>query len=182
MLPKMKIRVFKGKIYTVNQAASWAECAAVVDGRFDFVGSKEQFESEYQPLHPQEEFEFVEEENDTLILPGFQDSHIHALTGCKQELGCNLSKAQNLQEALEILRQYCQDNQSIPWIEGSQWASYWFSSCHESHKGDNQLASLGPFARQIDEVVSDRPVTLLRWDGHSLWANKIAIQAAGITK
>lgn len=104
------------------------------------------------------------------LLPGLIDAHGHVL-----ELGYALTQAdltgtQSLDEALARVKDYARSHPDARWIIGGGW---------------NQVIwKLGrfPTARELDAVVSDRPVWLSRVDGHAAWANTAAMKLAGITR
>lgn len=102
-----------------------------------------------------------------LLVPGFQDAHIHPAGGGTELLQCNLSEAENAQEAVAAIAAYAAANPELPWIQGGGWSM-------DHYAGGAPLASL------IDAVVPDRPVMLASRDHHSIWANSHALEMAGI--
>ena len=102
-----------------------------------------------------------------LLAPGFQDSHIHPTGGGTELLQCNLSEADNAEEAVALIAAYAEANPDVAWIQGAGWSM-------DHYEGGAPLASL------IDAVVSDRPVSLSSRDHHSMWANSAAFRAAGV--
>ncbi|MHA7268766.1 amidohydrolase [Arthrobacter sp. HLT1-20] len=102
-----------------------------------------------------------------LLSPGFQDGHIHPVSGGVELLMCNLTEAANATEALATIKAYAQDNPGEPWILGGGWSM-------DHYPGGSPLRTL------LDEIVPDRPVLLLSRDHHSTWANTAAILLAGV--
>ncbi|MGL3805592.1 amidohydrolase [Paeniglutamicibacter sp. R2-26] len=102
-----------------------------------------------------------------LLLPGFQDAHIHPTGGGTELLQCNLSEAESAEEAVAAIAAYAAANPEVPWIQGGGWSM-------DHYEGGAPLASL------IDAVVPDRPVSLASRDHHSMWANTAAFRAAGL--
>ena len=109
----------------------------------------------------------IVELNGSLLLPGFQDAHIHPAQGGVELLQCNLTSAENAEEAVALIAAYAAANPDVPWIEGGGWSM-------DHYPGGTPLAAM------IDAVVPDRPVSLSSRDHHSLWANSAAFRAAGI--
>ena len=103
-----------------------------------------------------------------LLTPGFQDSHIHPVSGGTELLQCNLSEAESVQEVVQTIAAYAAANSQVEWIVGGGWSM-------DHYEGGAPLASL------IDSVVADRPVAFHSRDHHSLWANSEALRRAGIT-
>lgn len=104
------------------------------------------------------------------LLPGLIDAHGHVMNLGANILQANLVGTQSLDAALVKVKNYATANPTNPWIIGRGW---------------NQVIwNLGrfPTAKELDMVVSDRPVLLERVDGHATWANSVAMKVAGIDK
>ena len=72
---KMKTAFINGKIYTVNQQQPIAEAVVVVDNAITFVGSNQEAEKFIDASTK------VIDLNGKLMLPGFNDSHLHFTSG-----------------------------------------------------------------------------------------------------
>ncbi|MFM2367557.1 MAG: hypothetical protein RIR95_2165 [Pseudomonadota bacterium] len=103
-----------------------------------------------------------------LVLPGFQDAHIHLLSG-----GIDMATAAFLydvageQELLAALRVHSTAKSHLPIVLGSGWQAGVF--------GDHNLN-----ATLIDRAVSDRPVLIYDSSFHNACLNSRAIQLAGL--
>jgi predicted amidohydrolase YtcJ len=104
-----------------------------------------------------------------MVLPGFQDAHIHPLYAGIEMLTLNLGGLETPEEYVEKIAAYATENPDLPRITGGGWSLSAFPNAI-------------PEASLIDAVVSDRPVSLSSSDGHSLWVNSRALEAAGITR
>ncbi|MGB3710436.1 MAG: amidohydrolase [Erythrobacter sp.] len=104
-----------------------------------------------------------------VMLPGMIDAHVHVMDIGFAALTLDLSDTQSLEEALERIAQFAQDNPGRPWILGRGW--------------NQETWGLGrfPTAAELDAVVPDRPVWLERADNHANWGNSLALEQAGIT-
>lgn len=103
-----------------------------------------------------------------LILPGFQDAHVHASTGGLDLLTCDLSACSSSDEVAQAVRYYADTHPDLPWVVGGGWTrELW---------GDPN----GPTREELDTVVPDRPAVLSPYDRHGLWLNSAALAAAGI--
>ncbi|WP_396657188.1 amidohydrolase [Microbacterium sp.] len=102
-----------------------------------------------------------------LLVPGFQDAHVHPVMGGIGLLSCNLHDAETEPEYLDIIAAYAAANPGAPWITGGGWAM-------------SAFAGGTPTAASLDRVVSDRPVFLPNRDGHGAWVNSLALELAGI--
>ena len=102
------------------------------------------------------------------VLPGFNDSHVHFLSGAQSLQELDLSGARTLEEVQQRIRDFAAANPGAPGFRGRGW-------------------NYGPFPgglptrAQLDAAVADRPVALVCFDGHSTWVNSRALEAAGIT-
>ncbi len=104
------------------------------------------------------------------LLPGLIDAHGHVMGLGFQELQVNLAGIPTLDETLEKISEYAEENPDLEWIQGRGW--------NQTLWPENEF----PTAEDIDQVVSDRPVWLSRVDGHAGWGNSMAMRLAGISK
>ncbi|MBX7493746.1 amidohydrolase [Qipengyuania sp. 1NDW9] len=113
--------------------------------------------------------DYREDGEGRVMLPGFIDAHGHVSGIGFGALTLDLSGTNSLEEALEAIRVFAEENEARPWILGRGW--------------NQEKWGLGrfPTAAELDSVVSDRPVYLARVDGHAGWANSLAMKAAGVT-
>ncbi|MBC7625599.1 MAG: amidohydrolase family protein [Aeromicrobium sp.] len=101
-----------------------------------------------------------------LVLPGFIDSHIHAIGGARTDIGINLSLAdtpEKLRASLIALRDANHGNEVI-YARG--WQNHLFGS-------------QGPTAVELDAIFGSRPVILRSVDGHSTWFSSRALELGG---
>lgn len=153
-----------GAIYTVDGARSWAQAIAIDDGRIVYVGT-DAGASDY--IGPETQ---VVDLKGRMVVPGFQDVHIHPISGGIEAIGCDLNAANSVEEYVATIRKYAEEHPNDTWIKGGGWS----------------MAAFGPgaLARKelIDAVVPDRPVILWSRDGHTTWVNSKALEVAGITR
>jgi predicted amidohydrolase YtcJ len=136
---------------------------AVDDGRIVFVGSGREASAWTGPGTQAVDLE------GRMVLPAFHDSHLHPVTSGIELAECSLTDLASQEEALEAIRRYAEENPDQPWIRGGGWEMTLFP-------GGN------PSKEPLDEIVPDRPVCLMSSDGHSLWVNSRALEAAGIDR
>jgi len=161
--PAADLVLRNGSIYTVDGTRSWAKAVAIDDGRIVYVGSDEGAE-EFAGASTQ-----VVDLRGRMLLPGFQDVHIHPIGGGIEAAACDLNGLTTLEEYLEKIKTYAAENPDEEWILGGGWSMSVFGP------GANTSRKL------IDEIVPDRPVFLSSADGHSAWVNSKALEVAGIT-
>nr|WP_309503373.1 amidohydrolase family protein [Sphingomonas sp. CGMCC 1.13658] len=104
-----------------------------------------------------------------VLMPGLIDAHGHVMELGFKAMSLDLTEAKSLDEAKAMLAAYAKANPDRPWIVGAGW--------------NQEQWGLGrfPTAADIDAIVPDRPVWLVRVDGHAGWANSAAMKAAGVT-
>ena len=107
--------------------------------------------------------------NGRTLIPSFIDSHLHLMDTGLAAMILDLSDTTSLQEAQAQIAEYAARFPNRAWIVGRGW--------------NQEKWGLGrfPTAADLDAAVSDRPVWLMRADGHAGWANSAALTAAGVT-
>jgi len=103
-----------------------------------------------------------------LLIPGFQDAHVHAVMGGVELGQCDLTGTTDLDEYLRRVADYARTHPGADWIVGGGWSM-------ESFPGGVPTREL------LDRVVPDRPVFLINRDHHAGWVNSRALELAGIT-
>ncbi|MFE2015071.1 amidohydrolase [Streptomyces sp. NPDC059491] len=151
----------RGPVFTADPARTRATSLAVVGERIAAVGHDEVRDL----IGPGTE---VVDLTGKLLLPGFQDAHIHAVGGGKELAECDLTGTVGVAEYLERIRAYAEAHPDKAWITGGGWSM-------ESFDGGM------PTRQLLDSVVSDRPVLLSNRDHHGAWANSRALELAGLT-
>ena len=105
-----------------------------------------------------------------LVLPGFNDAHVHFLMGGFSLANVDLRDASSPEEMARRLGEYAKKLPKGRWILGGDWD-------HERWPG----APL-PTKEMIDAATPDHPVFVNRLDGHMALANSLALKLAGVTK
>ncbi|MGX1128070.1 putative amidohydrolase YtcJ [Streptomyces glaucescens] len=150
-----------GPVLTMDPSRSRATCLAVTDGRITAVGHSEV--EELVGEHTE-----VIDLRGRLLLPGFQDAHVHAVMGGVELGECDLTGTVDPDEYLRRVRAYADAHPEKEWITGGGWSM-------ESFDGGI------PTRQALDTVIPDRPVFLLNRDHHGAWVNSRALEIAGIT-
>ena len=148
-------------VYTVDAARSWSDAVAVKDGRIAAVGRESVREvtgDRTERLHLP----------GALVVPGFQDAHVHAPFAGRNRRTVDLSALIGRDAYLQRIADYATANPDREWIVGGGWAM-------EHFPGGT------PRKEDLDAVVGDRPVFLFNRDVHGAWVNSAALRAAGIT-
>jgi predicted amidohydrolase YtcJ len=149
-----------GILYT--PAGPMSGALAVRDGRIVAVGTVEEVANLIRP-HSR-----VVSLSGRMIVPGFQDAHVHALHGGLSRVDCNLHDTMEVSDYLGIVARYAESH-AEEFIHGGGWSM-------ESFPGGTPHKSL------LDAVVPDRPVYLRNRDAHGAWVNSKALELAGIDR
>jgi len=153
-----------GRIFTVDADRSWAEAVAITDGRITYVGTTSGADQHVGSSTT------VVDLKGRMMLPAFQDSHIHPIYAGIEASACDLNGQDDLAYYRSVIGEYAAANPDVEWILGGGWSMPVFG------------AGGAPNKSILDELVPDRPVYLTSSDGHSGWANSKALEIAGITR
>jgi predicted amidohydrolase YtcJ len=104
-----------------------------------------------------------------LVLPGFQDAHVHAPFAGHNMLRVWLNDDAGRDAYLAHIRRYAAENPDEEWIVGGGWAMEYFPGGT-------------PRREDLDAVVPDRPVFLMNRDVHGAWVNSRALEIGGIDR
>jgi len=152
-----------GAVYTVDTVHPWAQAVAVKDERIVAVGTDG---SVADLVGPKTE---VHDLDGRMLLPGFQDAHVHPPSGGLEMLECNLNEAYAREGYERIVADYAREHPDVEWIRGGGWSM-------DSFPGGT------PTKDVLDRIVPDRPVYLPNRDGHGAWVNSRALELAGVTR
>ena len=151
-----------GPCYTVDAARSWAGAVAVADGRITAVGRHTDVKDLIGPGTE------VVDLAGKLLLPGFQDSHVHPVLGGTTLRLCDLHELHTAEQFVAAVADYAARNPQADWIRGGGWSM-------DAFPGGMPTKDL------LDAVVPDRPVALPNRDAHGMWVNSKALEVCGIT-
>ena len=155
-----------GRFYTLNDSAPTARAAAVKDGRIVFVGMDGGAAAYVGPKT------HVIDLGGRFVTAAFVDSHMHPVTGSHRHINClSLYEVYGADLAgiyIEKTAEFAKAHPELSWIEGGGFRRAAFDE-------------LGPRKERLDQVETDRPVSILSKDGHSMWVNSKALELAGVT-
>jgi predicted amidohydrolase YtcJ len=104
-----------------------------------------------------------------LLLPGFNDAHVHFVSGGAQLDSVQLNDVTSPEEFVRRIAERAKKTPKGEWILGGDW---------DETKWPGFVL---PTKQLIDPVTPDNPVFLNRYDGHSAVANSAALKLAGVT-
>ncbi|HEU4356501.1 MAG TPA: amidohydrolase family protein, partial [Actinomycetota bacterium] len=152
-----------GAVYTVDAARRWARAVAVKDGRIAAVGTDDDVR---ELVGSGTE---VVDLRGRMVLPGFQDAHVHPPASGVDMLQCDLHDLWGLEAYRARIREYADEHPNLEWILGGGWSMDVFPAGT-------------PTKELLDDIVPDRPVFLPNRDGHGAWVNTESLKRAGITR
>jgi predicted amidohydrolase YtcJ len=161
--PAADLIVTNAKIWTVDKAHPTAQAVAILGDRIVAVGSNA--DVDVWRGHDTK----VIDAGGKLLLPGFNDAHVHFVSGGLQLESVQLNDATSKQEFVRRIAAQAKKTPRGEWIQGGDWDETKWSPL-----------SL-PTKELIDPVTPDNPVFVSRYDGHSALANSTALRLAGIT-
>ncbi|RLD96900.1 MAG: amidohydrolase [Bacteroidetes bacterium] len=152
-----------GSIYTVDQNQSWAEAIVIRAGLIEYIGSNEGADSHTNPDSQ------VVDLKGKMVLPGFVDAHAHASQAMDLVGNISLYDGETLTDYIQSISDFVEKNPDRAFYRGSGW-------------GDTFFTSLGPEKISLDNILPDRPIALISYDGHSMWVNSTTLEQAGINR
>ncbi len=152
-----------GAVYTVDAARTWASAVAVAHERIVYVGDDANVRQWIGPATR------VVNLHGRMLLPGFQDSHVHPADAPNPATALDLHGVLDRAQVFARIRAYATSHPEKAWIVGDGWDEAAF------------LRGGGPTRQMLDALVPDRPALLYDNSGHAAWVNSRALAAAHIT-
>ena len=161
--PAADLIVTHANIYTVDRQHPAAEAVAVIGDRIAAVGTKAEIDRLRGPETR------VIDAHGKLLLPGFNDSHVHFIDGGLSLAEVQLNDAPSAQEFKRRIARQAAKTAKGNWVLGGDWDETKWNSKEQ------------PTATLIDDVTANVPVFVSRYDGHQGLANSAAMKLAGIS-
>src|SRR6266536_1237163 len=160
--PSATLIITNAAVYTVDKQHPRADAVAAIGDRVVAVGSSAEINSWRGPSTR------VIDAGGKLVLPGFNDAHLHFIPGGAQLDQVQLNDAANPEE---FAKRIAAEVRKIPigeWILGGRWdETKWLKP---------QL----PTKELVDPVTGNVPMFIERYDGHEALANSVAMKLAGV--
>ena len=161
--PSADLVITNAKVWTVDKARPTAEAVAVIGDRIVAVGSSAEIEQWHGPATK------VIDAHGRRVLPGFDDAHVHFITGGLQLDSVDLKNAASPEEFARLIGEQAKKTPKGEWVTGGDWDEEKWSPPHL------------PTKELIDALTPDTPVFVNRYDGHEALANAVAMKLAGVT-
>jgi predicted amidohydrolase YtcJ len=160
--------VINANIYTVDPNNPKAQAVAVDNGRIIYIGQSSEA-LEYK--NPDTK---VIDAKGNFLMPGFIEGHGHFSGLGFSLLNLNFLKSKNWQEIIDSVASKAQMASPGEWIEGRGWhQEKWNTPTKGAVQGY-------PTYKEISILTEKNPVILYHASGHSLFANKAAMDLAGV--
>lgn len=160
--PAADLIITNAKIWTVDTTHPQAEALAVLGDRIVAVGSAAEVDAWHGPQTK------IVDAQGKLLVPGFNDAHVHFVDGGDHLQSVQLKDATSAQEFADRIAQRAKDTPKGEWITGGDW--------DETKWSPPEL----PTKELIDPVTPDVPVWVNRYDGHESLANSVTLRLANI--
>jgi predicted amidohydrolase YtcJ len=161
--PAADLIITNAKVWTVDKDHPAAQAVAVLGDRIVAVGASAEIETWRGPGTK------VIDAGGKLLLPGFNDAHVHWVSGGSQLDAVQLTDAASPEEFARRIGERAKKTARGEWMVGGDW---------DETKWDP--AKL-PAKELIDRLTPDTPVFVYRYDGHLGLANSLALRLAGVT-
>jgi len=156
-----------GRIYTNDPAEPWAEAMAVADGKITCIGKMAHVLLDCGGSQQSAETVHL---NDKLVMPGFNDAHVHLGGAGADALAVQLRGVASPEEMQKRVAEAVAHHKEGEWITGGGWDhTLW---------PDKRF----PNRQQLDTVAPKNPVILTHISGHVAVANSLALKKAEIDK
>lgn len=161
--PAADVIITNANVWTVDRNHPTAQAVAILGQRIAAVGSSEEMDAWRGP-----QTRLIDAAG-KLLLPGFNDAHVHFVPGGFQLDQVQLTDARSREEFVHRIAAQARKLRKGEWILGGDW--------DEQNWSPAEL----PTHEWIDAVTPDNPVFVERHDGHESLANALAMKLAGIT-
>src|SRR5438876_11426354 len=161
--PAADLIITNAKVWTVDKSNPAVQAVAVLGDRIVSVGSNSDVNNWRGPNTR------VIDAEGKLLLPGFNDSHVHFVNGGLALDAVQLNDATSPEEFARRIGDRAKQTPKGEWIMGGDW--------DETKWTPAKL----PTKELIDPVTPETPVFVNRYDGHMSLANSVALQLAGVT-
>lgn len=162
-MSRAELIVINARIVTMDPLHPQAQALAVIGGRVAALGSDAEIRALAGPGTE------VIDAGGRMVLPGFQDTHIHLQdSGQDYSQNADLSAARTVDELVDALAAFA-GTHTRPWVNGTGWYSGVFG-----------VQNLN--AAVLDRAVPDRSCLIVASDGHNACLNSLGLKAVGFDR
>ena len=155
--------IVNGRVFTADERGTTAQAVATAGNTILLVGTNDAVSALRGP-----QTRVIDAHGGT-VAPGFNDSHVHFISGGMSLGDVDLAGLTTLAQVQDKIRAFAAAHADAAWVKGRGWL-------YSPFPGGT------PTKAQLDAVVPDRPAVMTCYDGHSVWVNSKALALAGITR
>ena len=168
--PAPDLIIINANVWTVDKSNPTSEAIAISEGKITQLGSTE----DIQKLKA-EDTEVIDAKG-AFVMPGWIEGHGHFSGLGKSLQNLNFLKSKNWDEIVQMVGDKAKTLEPGEWIEGRGWhQEKWDKVPDINYHGY-------PDHERLSEVSPDNPVILYHASGHSLFANKKAMEVSGVNR
>ena len=157
------------KIWTANPHEPWADWIAVRGSRITSIGRGDSYPDAVRVL----------DLDGRLVVPGFNDTHVHFAQAGTLLLGVNLLDVSQSSLFRRRIEEAARRLPAGSWITGGDWGAYEAWERGSDGQRRNETGFL-PSRKLIDDLTPDHPVVVTRFDRRQGLANAAALRELGI--
>lgn len=162
MPPYADLIITGAQVFTADSHNPTANAVAIKGDRILFVG-KDEDAKVWRGAAPR-----VIDGQGCTLMPGFSDCHFHLLAGALTLDKIHYENCCSYEDVTQAIQIFAAENPVEPWLTG-------FGLRYNLGPGNT------PLTRQhLDAILADRPLVITAYDGHTTWANTLALRTAGI--
>jgi predicted amidohydrolase YtcJ len=151
-----------GRIHTMDARATVVDTLVVRDGRVAFAGRRSEISADPG--------EAIIDLGGRAVLPGLVDAHAHLIGLARGRLELRVAHRASEDDAATVVETAATSAAPGEWLIGRGWDQTLWSG------------QRFPSRASLDRAAPANPVALTRIDGHAIWANALALRAAGIDR
>ncbi|CAN5657031.1 amidohydrolase [soil metagenome] len=159
-----------GRVVTVDSMMPEAQAVAVRGHTIVAVGTDEEIEA-YIGSNTE-----VIELDGRLLIPGFIEGHGHYMGVGQAQMNLNLMNVANWDEVIGMVAAAARDIPTDAWIIGRGWHQ------EKWDRAPEQTVDGVPLHASLDSISPSNPVLLTHASGHAAFANKRALDLAGVDR
>jgi predicted amidohydrolase YtcJ len=156
--------ILSAKIFTGDPQNPWAAALGIKDGKIAAVGEDREIRGLCSKRTK------ILDLPGRLMVPGLVDGHVHFCSFGQSLSLVSLKNLSSLVQCRERIRSALSGYRPGEWVFGRGWDQRKWQEGRE------------PTRRDLDDLAPDNPLIMFRADGHTVWANSLALEKAGVTK
>ena len=166
---KADMIIYNGKIYTMNDLMPITEAVAINNGKIIALGKYKELDRLISPNTQ------IINLSGAMMTPGIIEGHGHFYGLGIAEMQLDLSTTESYQDLIDMVSDAVDKASPGDWILGRGW--------HQSKWSDNRDSFINGFQThdKLSEISPNNPVWLKHASGHAGFANKKAMDIAGVS-